>query len=180
MKSKLSADPVAAGASDKSDYYSYCATGGRVYAQRRVKSIVQVATRCILIRDGKLLVQRGKRGHLRLPGGRVTDRETAVKCLEREMLEELAMEVVVSKLLYIVESFYQNRRKLVHEIGFYFLCESGSQPVPQERHIVVEWVELDEKALTRLRPRVLTVMLPHDWRMGWRDNPRYLVSFEED
>ena len=156
--------------------------GGHVYAQRKRSkyNIVQVATRCILIRGGRLLVQRGKKGHLRLPGGRVTDAETAVRCLEREMMEELAMDVVVGKLLYIVESFYQNRRRLVHEIGFYFLCESGSEPKPQERHIVVDWVELDEDALVKLRPRVLTVMLPRDWRAGWRDNPRYLVSFEEE
>ena len=155
--------------------------GRPVYAQRRRArhSLVQVATRCILIRDDRLLVQRGKRGHLRLPGGRVTDAETMVRCLEREMLEELAMEVVVGRLLYVVETFYQNRRRLVHEIGFYFLCESGSEPRPQERHIVVDWVRLDEDELANLRPRVLSVMLPRDWRRRWSENPRYLVSFED-
>lgn len=151
-----------------------------MYAPIRRRQVVQVSTRCILIRDGRILVQRGKKGHLRLPGGRINGAETATRCLEREMFEELAMEVKVGPLLYIVESFYQNRRKLVHELGLYFLCESGCEPRPQERHIVVEWVELSEEKLHGLRPKVLAAILPRDWRSGWADTPRYLVSFEDE
>ncbi len=144
------------------------------------RSHIQVSTRCILIRDGLLLVQRGKRGHLRLPGGRLTDTETVTQCLKREMLEELALEVRVGPLRYIVESFYENKGKIVHEIGFYFECSGDGEPRPQERHIEIAWVEIREESLARLRPRILASVLPLDWRRGWSGTPRYLVSFDED
>ncbi|AEM38686.1 NUDIX hydrolase [Pyrolobus fumarii 1A] len=141
---------------------------------------VLVSTRCIIIRGGRLLVQRGKKGHYRLPGGRVANSETIIQCLKREMLEELALEIDVRKLLYIIEAFYRGRGKIIHEVGFYFECGADGEPEPQESHIEVLWVDLDETSLAPLRPRVLATVLPYDWRRGWDGTPRYLVSFEDD
>jgi len=127
-----------------------------------------------------ILVQRGKKGFYRLPGGRLGDTETLVECLKREMLEELNMHVNVGRLLYIVEAFYKARRGLTHEISFYFTCTSSSEPRPNEGHIEVEWVPVDEESLRPLRPRILSTVIPRDHREGWRSIPRYLVSFEDE
>ncbi len=115
-----------------------------------------------------------------MPGGRLGDTETLVECLKREMLEELSMHVEVGKLLYIIEAFYRSKKGLVHEIGFYFACSSSSEPKPNEGHIEVEWVPISEDSLHPLRPRVLSTLILHDHREGWRSIPRYVVSFEDE
>jgi ADP-ribose pyrophosphatase YjhB (NUDIX family) len=58
-----------------------------------------------------------------LPGGRVEMLEPARDALEREMLEELDVEIQVERLVWVVENFFEYDSKPYHELAFYFLMK---------------------------------------------------------
>jgi ADP-ribose pyrophosphatase YjhB (NUDIX family) len=65
-----------------------------------------VNVRAVIWSGDRLLVHRMRhQGEERvtLPGGRVKDRETTHDALEREVLEEIGLRVVVGPLLYVAE-----------------------------------------------------------------------------
>ena len=146
--------------------------------------ILRVSVRCIALREGKILVQLSKHGDFyRLPGGRVRPDETLLQALKRELLEELGVENVEPKqLLYIVESFYKRKSSVVHDIGFYFLCENLSTDLePREEHIKIEWISLDTISKDKFRPIVLADILKNDLREKIGNLPvqtQYIVNIE--
>jgi len=58
-----------------------------------------------------------------MPGGRVALGEEASVSLRREMIEEIATEVRVQRLVWVMENFFENAGKRYHELGLYFLME---------------------------------------------------------
>ncbi|HIQ10594.1 MAG TPA: NUDIX domain-containing protein [Pyrodictium sp.] len=145
---------------------------------------VKVVARCIVIKDSELLVQVSKKGdRYRLPGGSVNDTETIVECLKREMHEELGVNIEISKLLYIVESFYKKRNRIVHEIGFYFLCRLSSEKdeniMSREKHVEIYWCPLDQLEEAKFRPPILLTVIREDFEKGFRGPyPRYIVGLD--
>lgn len=79
----------------------------------------------------------------------------------REMVEELGVEVIVSRLLWIVENFFRYEQRDWHELGFYYLME-----IPPEfpfrpgeiihriedgdNHLEFKWLPATRNALTAL------------------------------
>ncbi|ABM80726.1 NUDIX hydrolase [Hyperthermus butylicus] len=123
--------------------------------------LFRVAARCIILRDGKILVQLSKKGDFyRLPGGRIRPDETIVQGLQREVHEELGIEKIENmRLIFIVDSFYKRRSGLVHEVGFYFLCDVGDAEIkPREEHLRIEWIEPEQLDSKNFRPSALA---PH-------------------
>ena len=145
---------------------------------------VKVVARCIVIKGSELLVQVSKKGdRYRLPGGSVNDTETIVECLKREMHEELGVNIEVGKLLYIVESFYRRKNRIVHEIGFYFLCklssERGKDITSREKHVEIHWSPLDQLEEAKFRPPVLLAVIREDYKKGFQGiYPRYIVGLD--
>lgn len=58
--------------------------------------------------------------HWTLPGGRVEFGESSEGALQREMREELGLEVQLERLLWIVENFFSFGEVHVHEVAFYY------------------------------------------------------------
>jgi ADP-ribose pyrophosphatase YjhB (NUDIX family) len=56
-----------------------------------------------------------------LPGGRAEFGEEASQTLKREMQEELEIQIEVTRLLWVVENFFDYDDKSYHELSFYFL-----------------------------------------------------------
>ncbi len=141
---------------------------------------LKLTARCIVLKNGKLLVQVGRRGDFyKLPGGKVKPEETIVKTLEREMYEELGLKLVKPpSLVAIVDSFYRDRGAVVHEVGFYFVCEVDGSPRPREDHIVVKWVDLESGDVSKLKPSVLLELVDAIARGSCKLKPMYLVSVE--
>jgi 8-oxo-dGTP pyrophosphatase MutT (NUDIX family) len=76
----------------------------------------------VILHGGRVLMHRAEgETFWTLPGGRVELHENAALSLEREMLEELGVEVRVERLLWVVENFFKYLGKQFYELGFYFL-----------------------------------------------------------
>lgn len=112
----------------------------------RGKPIVRVGARCIVVRKGRVLVQRaGDDPAYRLPGGRLEALETLEQCAKREMLEELGVDVDIAGLAFVNENFYWYRGRLYHEIMFYYNCKMRGEPVRgRVPGLTFEWKSLDE------------------------------------
>lgn len=78
----------------------------------------------VAVQNGKLLLHRTPTDNFwSLPGGRVDMFEFSKETLLREMLEEIGREVIIGKLLWVVENFFEYNETRHHEIGFYYQME---------------------------------------------------------
>lgn len=86
--------------------------------------ICDLRTVGVLIRDGKLLVQRDKDGsEYALPGGHVKIGETTADGLIREYKEETGADIKCDRLLWTEECFWEWNGMQAHNIAFYYLIE---------------------------------------------------------
>jgi len=123
----------------------------------------------ILWRDGRVLITKRPAGkHLaglwEFPGGKQEGDETLETCLEREMKEELGIEVRADKHLYTVHHEYEDRT-----ISLYlFLCthqEGDPKPLDFQE---IKWVSPESLPRYRFPPpdlRIVDAMQnwsPHD------------------
>jgi 8-oxo-dGTP diphosphatase len=91
-----------------------------------------VVTAAVIERDGRILVTRRQRGvHLEgyweFPGGKCEAGETLAASLVRELLEELAVAIVVGEELLATTHVYPERRVELH----FFRCDLRGEPSPQ-------------------------------------------------
>lgn len=106
-----------------------------------------------------------------LPGGRVELHESSADALVREMREELGVEAVLLRLLWVVERFYVSSRRN-HSIQFYYLTQipealfpesapTFTSPESNDTPLVFQWYPLDQlDALPiPLYPAMLSTML---------------------
>jgi ADP-ribose pyrophosphatase YjhB (NUDIX family) len=89
-----------------------------------------------------------------LPGGRVEYLENSINAIEREIKEDLNVEIEVEKLLWVVENFFEDSDKLHHELGFYYLLslpenspifeqEGPFKGVKPSKNPTFQWFDLD-------------------------------------
>src|SRR5665811_1582207 len=109
-----------------------------------MKLIVVVAA--IIVKDRKILcVQRGphKFSYIskkyEFPGGKVEKGESNEQALEREILEELKLNIEVERCFLTVEHEYPDFKILMHS----YLCKSnGSQALQLTEHIDFKWLSV--------------------------------------
>jgi len=114
-----------------------------------------------------------------LPGGRVDFLEPAQEALKREIREELDADIQASRLIWVVESFFNLNEKDWHEIGLYFLVtlpensplckseeftgrENGSEEFSDgenEIELICKWHHLDDLENINLKPSFLPAAL---------------------
>ena len=86
--------------------------------------ICDLRTVGVLVRNGKLLVQRNADGsEYALPGGHVKIGETTVDGLVREYKEETDADIEVGRLLWTEECFWEWNGRQAHNIAFYYQIE---------------------------------------------------------
>jgi mutator protein MutT len=103
-----------------------------------------VVTAAVIERDGCFLVTRRPEGthlagHWEFPGGKCEAAETAERCLQRELREELAVDVVVGGEMFRTQYTYPDRRL---ELRF-FRCRLNGVPRPQQGQ-AMRWVPRHE------------------------------------
>ena len=127
----------------------------------------QVRAAAIFIWQGWVLLHRLEGDSFwALPGGRVEPGENAAQTVVREMREELEQIAVCGPLTYVVETFFEDRGRQNHEIGFYFQVSfaAGSKLLDATKsHIGVEgnqklefkWFQVASLGEVDLRPSFL-------------------------
>jgi len=75
--------------------------------------------------DHVLLHQAPGDGFWALPGGRVEHGESAEYAVQREMVEELDVELIDLKPTWVVDNFFEFDGKQCHELGIYFLVTAS-------------------------------------------------------
>jgi 8-oxo-dGTP pyrophosphatase MutT (NUDIX family) len=100
-----------------------------------------------------------------LPGGHVEFMEKARQSLEREIVEELALESVAGRFLGMVEhSFIQKGRRHCEWNVFFELdipsLESADDVASAEDHISFEWCDISQLKAVKLEPAVICDLLP--------------------
>ena len=121
-----------------------------------------IVAAAVIEADGRYLITRRQKGHLagfwEFPGGKLRPNETLPECVQRELREELGVEVTVGEELETVTWSYPERTVVLH----FFRCRlAGGQITPREGQAMA-WVEprelerypfppADASLITRLR-----------------------------
>lgn len=97
----------------------------------------------VIFNAGKVLcVQRGPGPyaytalHYEFPGGKVEAHESREAALEREIAEELALEITVQRPLLMVEHQYPDFAITLHS----YVCQSQSRELELREHIDARWL----------------------------------------
>ncbi len=143
--------------------------------RRRFKPIT-LRSRCLIVENGKILVQRDKDGLYSLPGGRLEFDETIPFCAVRELREEAGLQSFPERLVYIVEYIGHKKGKFKHEVLFIFKCEASGELRKKEKNIDFEWKSLEELSGS-FWPEPLLEFLMKD-HPGY-ERTRFLVFMEE-
>ena len=125
--------------------------------------ICDLRTVGVLVRDGKLLVQRDRDGsEYALPGGHVKIGETTAQGLVREYKEETGADIQVGKLLWTEECFWVRNDIQTHTIAFYYLIElTDGSDIPDmgkfishkdNSNVVLGWIPIDQLANLTIYP----------------------------
>jgi 8-oxo-dGTP pyrophosphatase MutT (NUDIX family) len=89
----------------------------------------------VCVRDDHVLLQTADDVDFwALPGGRGEFGEPTADTVQREMREEIGLEVTVGDLLWVMENFFTYENSAFHELGFYYrmtLPESFPTPAQQ-------------------------------------------------
>lgn len=123
----------------------------------------------VCIDDKILTVQMHDNGFYCLPGGHVELGEDTESAILREMGEELGYPVSITKLLAVVENFFNGKNnKEFHELGFYYMVEPlNMNEVRLEDYTIIEndkgsniklefkWISCAELKETNFKPAFL-------------------------
>ncbi len=119
-----------------------------------VKPVVCV-TAGIIMKEGRvLLAKRAKFSHLgglwEFPGGKIEQGETSLECLQRELAEELHIQINPRAVTLFDVSFYEYGINRVFLIGMTVSKYTGRlEPV---EHAEIKWMEIDAIETVHLAP----------------------------
>jgi ADP-ribose pyrophosphatase YjhB (NUDIX family) len=136
-----------------------------------------IRCRAIILHEGKLLLVRhpSDTSYAALPGGKLDWGEDVKECLKREVIEELGVEPILGRLLYI-NTFMDGEN--TQSIEFFFEIKNGSQYADTKKltgthaHELAEivWIGSDSNI------RILPTKIGEDFKAGklLADEPRYI------
>lgn len=104
------------------------------------------AVYCLMFNSQKdeiAIIQTGD-GKFFLPGGGIENNETHEKCLKREVLEEMGMDIEIGLFVGCARRYFYstNEYKYYLSEGYFYLCDTGRQiSKPTEEDHFIKWVE---------------------------------------
>jgi len=109
---------------------------------------ITVVAAVIENRNQVLCVQRNLNKHAYIsekyefPGGKVEEGESEVEALQREIREELSMDIDVTRKLMVVDHVYPDFSLLMHT----YMCTSANRDLVLHEHIDLQWLDRSELA----------------------------------
>lgn len=110
----------------------------------------------VVINNGKILLHKTVEDDFwALPGGRNELLEYTKDTLIREMKEELDEEIIIDRLLWVVENFFEFDNKNYHEISFCYLMKFNEKSlilnkresflgVEEDVKLIFEWFDIKD------------------------------------
>lgn len=131
-----------------------------------------VRTVGVLIRDGKILVQRDCGGNeYALPGGHIKIGETLSDGLIREYKEETGADITCIRMLWSEECFWEWNGKNAHNFSFYFLINlNDSSDIPDTGefvshkdncNVLIGWMSIEEIQNITIYPEFIKTEIYH-------------------
>ena len=129
-------------------------------------TVCDVRTVGVLVRDGKILVQREAEGkEYALPGGHIHIGETLEEGLIREYAEETGAQVRCERMLWTEECFWEWNGRKAHNLAFYYLISlAPGSDIPDTGefvshkdncNVVLGWMPLEELKNVTVYPAFL-------------------------
>lgn len=84
----------------------------------------------ILVRNGKILLQRPKNDDYSIIGGHIASMETSEETLKREFAEELHAKIAVDNLMAVGEIFFPWKGKPCHQLCLYYNVHLLENSIP--------------------------------------------------
>jgi 8-oxo-dGTP diphosphatase len=107
---------------------------------------VTVVAAVIIHNNQVLCVQRNQNKYsyisekYEFPGGKIEAGETEIEALQREISEELDMEIQVQDKLMVVDHAYPDFALTMHT----YVCASANREVVLHEHIALQWLDTSE------------------------------------
>lgn len=126
----------------------------------------------VLLRDGKVLIQRdADGGEYALPGGHIHIGETLEEGLIREYAEETGAKIRCERMLWTEECFWEWNGRKAHNLAFYYLISlnPGSDipdigefvPHKDNGNVVLGWLPAEEIPHVTIYPEFLKEEIFH-------------------
>jgi ADP-ribose pyrophosphatase YjhB (NUDIX family) len=131
---------------------------------------MRVKVRAVVLKDGKVVVSRERRQgeeYLLLPGGRVQNGESIAEALVREVAEEVGLDVVPDRLLYVAEVVGSYG---VHDVNLVWLAELRNATTAIAADALVP---LESPEAASIMPPIME-RIAADATNGWDEAPRWL------
>ena len=121
------------------------------------RGVIETIARGIAIRDGKVLLCRGKGAKSTyLPGGHIEFGETAREALVREVKEELGVDATAGEFVGVLENSFDQHGKRHCEINLIYRLDLAADATEsQEDWISFEWRDLSDLDEANLLPAAM-------------------------
>ncbi|MFI3052949.1 NUDIX hydrolase [Streptococcus sp. 2018WUSS102] len=147
------------------------------FRTRHDNQIFGVRATGLVVQDEKLYLVKSPEGNYYTLGGAIQLGETTKEAVQREMQEELGIDVEVGPLAFIVENQFSLQEKSYHQIEFLYLVTPLSEPVTylEEGASIrqCEWVAFADLENLDLNPAFLKTEL-----VGWKGQLQHFINWE--
>ncbi|HEL2000997.1 NUDIX hydrolase [Streptococcus suis] len=145
------------------------------FRTRHDNQIFGVRATGLVVQDEKLYLVKSPEGNYYTLGGAIKLGETTKEAVQREMQEELGIDVEVGPLAFIVENQFNLQEKSYHQIEFLYLVTPLSEPIAylEEDGSIrqCEWIAFTDLKNLDINPAFLKTELA-----TWRGQLQHFVN----
>ncbi len=154
----------------------FCDWGEKMdFRTRHDNQIFGVRATGLVVQDEKLYLVKSPEGNYYTLGGAIKLGETTKEAVQREMQEELGIDVEVGPLAFIVENQFNLQEKSYHQIEFLYLVTPLSEPIAylEEDGSIrqCEWIAFTDLKNLDINPAFLKTELA-----TWRGQLQHFVN----